>query len=368
MPSPSVKRQDYPGDRYEVIIADGGQAPDATREIVARLSAGGPARIRLIDNPRAHPGSGDEPHDPRRPRHGSSCAWTSTASTPTTTSAAASRRWSGTGADNVRRSAAIARQDLLPEGALRGAGEPARRWGRQVPGRGLRGLRGHRLPRRLPPARVSRAWGSTTRTPSPTRTPSSISGSSARGGKVFLSKDIVVHYYPRPSMKTLSQQYFKYGRGRARDAAQAAAVPVRAPGHPLSHGVRRHGAPRHQRHPALHPPSPSAPYAAGTFLEAVRVGRKAGAAGHPGGVGHLPGAPRLARDRLRRGAPQVPSPPGLGRAGAPRSDRARRGRRPTRRRSREVGLFGAHRRDPHPHSPLHPAAGVPAGAGGDPPR
>ncbi len=36
------------------------------------------------------------------------------------------------------------------------------------------------------------------------------------GGKVYLSKDVVVHYYPRKSFRLLAKQYFKYGDGRAR--------------------------------------------------------------------------------------------------------------------------------------------------------
>jgi len=36
------------------------------------------------------------------------------------------------------------------------------------------------------------------------------------GGRVYLSREIVVHYYPRSSMRSLARQYFKYGKGRAR--------------------------------------------------------------------------------------------------------------------------------------------------------
>src|SRR5262249_55567236 len=37
----------------------------------------------------------------------------------------------------------------------------------------------------------------------------------ASGGRVYLSKQIVVHYYPRDSFRALAKQYYKYGRGRA---------------------------------------------------------------------------------------------------------------------------------------------------------
>ena len=45
----SVLTQDYPPDRYEVIVADGGST-DRTREIVSAIAARD-ARVRLIDNP-----------------------------------------------------------------------------------------------------------------------------------------------------------------------------------------------------------------------------------------------------------------------------------------------------------------------------
>jgi succinoglycan biosynthesis protein ExoA len=38
----------------------------------------------------------------------------------------------------------------------------------------------------------------------------------AAGGRVYLSREIVVHYYPRDSFAGLAKQYFRYGRGRAR--------------------------------------------------------------------------------------------------------------------------------------------------------
>jgi succinoglycan biosynthesis protein ExoA len=45
----SVLDQEYPADRYEVIVADGG-SDDSTRDIVGRVAARHP-NIRLIDNP-----------------------------------------------------------------------------------------------------------------------------------------------------------------------------------------------------------------------------------------------------------------------------------------------------------------------------
>jgi succinoglycan biosynthesis protein ExoA len=38
----------------------------------------------------------------------------------------------------------------------------------------------------------------------------------AAGGRIYLSRSIEVHYYPRESFRALANQYFRYGQGRAR--------------------------------------------------------------------------------------------------------------------------------------------------------
>ena len=100
------------------------------------------------------------------------------------------------------------------------------------------------------------------------------------GGRVYLSRDIVVHYYPRGSMRSLARQYFKYGRGRARTLlkhgrflslrpalpflwlASEAALLATSPWHPLGAWSL-------------------AVYALVTGAEAVRVGRREGVAAIP---------------------------------------------------------------------------------------
>jgi succinoglycan biosynthesis protein ExoA len=53
------------------------------------------------------------------------------------------------------------------------------------------------------------------------------------GGKVFLSRKIVVHYYPRDSFKGLAKQYFKYGKGRARTLLKHRTFPTPRPAIPF---------------------------------------------------------------------------------------------------------------------------------------
>ena len=123
---------------------------------------------------------------------------------------------------------------------------------------------------------------------SPTRTPSSTSASSTPAARSTCRSDIVVHYFPRDSFKTLAKQYFKYGRGRARTLLKLGQFPTMRPLPAVPHGRRRRGAAR----------APAAlaararrvrDYALATGAEAVRVGSKLGLARDPDGLGDLPG-------------------------------------------------------------------------------
>jgi cellulose synthase/poly-beta-1,6-N-acetylglucosamine synthase-like glycosyltransferase len=53
------------------------------------------------------------------------------------------------------------------------------------------------------------------------------------GGKIYLSKKIVVHYYPRDSFRSLSRQYFRYGQGRARTLLKHKTFPTPRPAIPF---------------------------------------------------------------------------------------------------------------------------------------
>ncbi|HEY2512076.1 MAG TPA: glycosyltransferase family 2 protein, partial [Polyangiaceae bacterium] len=130
----------------------------------------------------------------------------------------------------------------------------------------------------------------------------------AAGGKVFLSKDIVVHYYPRDSFEALAKQYYKYGRGRARTLLKLGRFLSLRPAIPFL--VVCSGAALVATS-AVQPFTPLAAgaYAAGTFVEAVRVGRKAGPLAIPvvwaifpvlhvsHGIGFGAGLVRYLRDR-----------------------------------------------------------------------
>jgi succinoglycan biosynthesis protein ExoA len=95
------------------------------------------------------------------------------------------------------------------------------------------------------------------------------------GGKVYLSKDVVVHYYPRKSFRLLARQYFKYGDGRARTLLLHKRFPVVRPLIPFLFVV---GGATLVIVPPLQPLAPLAfgAYAALTGLEAIRVGSEVG--------------------------------------------------------------------------------------------
>jgi succinoglycan biosynthesis protein ExoA len=97
----------------------------------------------------------------------------------------------------------------------------------------------------------------------------------AAGGRVYLSREIVVHYHPRDSFRTLARQYFRYGRGRARTLLKHRKLltlrPV-IPGAMVATSVALLAT------AAVQPLTPFyfAALAIVTGVEAVRVGRKAG--------------------------------------------------------------------------------------------
>jgi succinoglycan biosynthesis protein ExoA len=97
----------------------------------------------------------------------------------------------------------------------------------------------------------------------------------AAGGKVYLSRDIVVHYFPRDSFTGLAKQYYRYGKGRARTLLKLRELLALRPAIPF---LMVAGGAALLATSWLHPFTPFVlgAYALATGVEAVRVGRKAG--------------------------------------------------------------------------------------------
>lgn len=208
----SVRAQDYPAERIEILVVDGGST-DGTRDLVARVAAEDP-RVALVDNPARYQAPGLN---------------------------AAIRR---------SRGEVIVRMDVHCEYApdyVRRCVEVLERTGADNVGGAQRARAVTRFQRALCAALESplgvggagyrsadrEGWVDTVFLGAFRRRvfeeiglydPGAVTNEDAElnqriidaGGKVYLSREIVVRYYPRDSFPALARQYFRYGRGRAR--------------------------------------------------------------------------------------------------------------------------------------------------------
>ena len=272
----SVQAQDYPRHLIEILIADG-RSTDRTREIIAALAAADP-RIHLVDNPArlqaaglgqmVKQATGDvivrmDVHCEYAPDYVRKCV----------------EVLERTGADNVGGSQRARARTAFQRALCAALGSPL-------------GVGGARY--RSPDAegyvdtvflgafrrRVFEAVG--------LWDPGAITNEDAElnqrildsGGQIYLSREIVVHYFPRDSFKTLARQYYKYGIGRARTLLKLGSFPNLRPALPL---LMVAGGTLLLVVPPLWPLAPAAfaTYALATGAEAVRVGARLGPAAIP---------------------------------------------------------------------------------------
>jgi glycosyltransferase involved in cell wall biosynthesis len=272
----SVQAQDYPAELVEILIADG-RSTDRTRAILAELAARDP-RIHMIDNPdrlqasglgqivkRAH---GDvivrmDVHCEYAPDYVRRCVET----------------LEKTGADNVggaqRAKANTPFQRALCAALTSPLGVGGAKY-RSAEAKGFVDTVFLGTFRRKVFETVG-LWD-----------PKAITNEDAElnqrildsGGQIYLSPDIVVHYFPRDSFATLAKQYYRYGRGRARTLIKLGRFPSLRPLLPflMVTGVAGLAA-----IPVLWPIAPAAfaTYALVTGAEAVRVGAPLGPSAIP---------------------------------------------------------------------------------------
>jgi glycosyltransferase involved in cell wall biosynthesis len=272
----TVQAQDYPADRMEILVADG-RSTDATREILARLSAEDP-RIRMIDNPERLQAAGlnhivkeargdvvvrMDVHCEYAPSYVSACI-------------AALEK---SGADNVGGAQRAKAKSAFQRALCAALESPL-------------GVGGAKYRSAAEEGYVDTVFlGAFRRKVFETvglYDPRAITNEDAelnqrlidQGGKVFLSRDIEVHYYPRDSYKKLAQQYYKYGRGRARTLLKLGKFLSVRPMIPFLMVV---GGATLLLVPPLWPVAPAAlaAYALATGAEAVRVGKALGPAAIP---------------------------------------------------------------------------------------
>jgi succinoglycan biosynthesis protein ExoA len=208
----SVQAQVWPRERIEILVADG-MSLDATREILKRL-AEGDDRIHLIDNPDRIQSAGlnecirrargdviirMDVHADYAPDFVEKCV-------------AALQR---TGADNVGGAARPKAKTFFQRCVAAALRSPL-------------GIGGSKYRQEEVEGFVESVWPGAFNRKVFERVglfdPNAITNEDAElnqriidaGGRVYMSRDIVSHYYPRESLTALANQYFKYGKGRAR--------------------------------------------------------------------------------------------------------------------------------------------------------
>jgi succinoglycan biosynthesis protein ExoA len=213
--------QDYPADRLEVVVADGGSR-DGTRELLAALARSEP-RLRVIDNPGRIQARGMneilrvarggviarfDAHSEFAPDYVSQCV-------------AELKR---TGADNVGGAARARAVTPFQQALCAALASPL-----GVGGAGYRSADAEgyvdtvfcgAFPRSVfervglydPGAVVNEDAELNQRI-------------AAAGGRIYLSRRIVAYYYPRSSLAALVRQYYRYGQGRARTILKGGRLP-----------------------------------------------------------------------------------------------------------------------------------------------
>jgi glycosyltransferase involved in cell wall biosynthesis len=208
----SVRRQDYPGDRIEILVADG-RSRDATREILARVCGEDP-RVRMIDNPDRLQAAGMnaaircargelivrmDAHCEYAPDYVRRCVEVSARTGAENVGGAARAR----ARTSFQRALCAALQSPLGVGGARYRSPNNEGWVDTLFNGAFR-------------RRVFETVG--------LYDPRAFTNEDAdlnqrileSGGRVYLSREIVVHYFPRGSFRALARQYFRYGMGRAR--------------------------------------------------------------------------------------------------------------------------------------------------------
>ena len=272
----TVLSQDYPKDRFELLVADG-RSTDATREILAGLAEEDP-RIRVIDNPARIQSAGinailAEARGEILVRMDVHCEYANDYVSQCV------RVLEETGADNVGGAQRARAKSLFQRALCAALDSPLGVGGAKYRSEEAEGfvdtvfLGAFRR-------RVFESAGM--------YDPKAVTNEDAElnqriiegGGKVYLSKDIVVHYFPRGSFQSLAKQYFKYGQGRARTLLKRGRFLSLRPAIPFL--MTLSGAAMLLTSP-FQPFTPLAfaGYALATGAEAVRVGRKLGPLGVP---------------------------------------------------------------------------------------
>jgi len=269
-----VFAQDYPADRFEVLVADG-MSTDLTRDILHGISTRHPDRLRIIDNP-------------RRLQAPAMNAMIGAARGEVIVRMDVHARYAS---DYVRQCVAVLEETGADNvgGAQRAVAET---WFQRALCAALDSPLGVGGARYRDPStegfvdtvflgafkrKVFDAVGGYDDNAVTNEDAELNQRILAAGGKVFLSPRIVVNYAPRSSFRTLSRQYFKYGKGRARTLLKHKRYPTIRPALPFLMVV---GGATLLVVPPLQLLAPVAfgLYGAAALVEGIRVSRRHGLA------------------------------------------------------------------------------------------
>jgi len=266
----AVQSQDWPRERLEILVADG-MSLDATREILGRLAAED-VRIRLIDNPARIQAAGLN-ECIRRARGEVIVRMDVHADYARDFVRQCVAALDRTGADNVGGAARPKTKTFFQKCVAAALRSPL-------------GIGGSRYRDPDEQGFVESVW------PGAFRRhvfegvgmfdPNAVTNEDAElnqrileaGGRVYMSRAIVAHYYPRESMGALARQYFHYGRGRARTLLKHRRLLSLRPALPflglVGEAILLVGGPWYAGSLSL------GAYALATGVEAVRVARSEG--------------------------------------------------------------------------------------------
>jgi cellulose synthase/poly-beta-1,6-N-acetylglucosamine synthase-like glycosyltransferase len=207
-----VEEQDYPRDRLEILVADGGSM-DATHEILDRLAKADP-RIKVIDNPDRIQAAGLNAMI-RRAKGDVIIRMDVHAEYQHDFVRKCVEVLDRTGADNVGGAARAKAKNWFQRALCAALDSPL-----AVGGSKYRDSDNEGFVESVFPGAFRRKVFETVGMFDPRAVTNEDAEINQRinesGGKVYLSREIVVFYYPRDSFKALAKQYFKYGQGRAR--------------------------------------------------------------------------------------------------------------------------------------------------------
>lgn len=208
----SVQAQTYPRERIEILVADGGST-DGTRTILARMAAED-SRIRVIDNPLRIQASGlnhairasrgeviarMDVHADYAPNYLEKCV----------------EVLARTGADNVGGAARCRAQGTVQRSVCAALGSRLGFGGAAFRDPEAEGFVDTLFPGAFRREIFDRVGlfdeGAVTNEDAEIN-----QRILQAGGRIYLSREIEVYYYPRDSLIGLGKQYFRYGQGRAR--------------------------------------------------------------------------------------------------------------------------------------------------------